>query len=284
LSVSLRTIAAFASLSFKDSMRAKWLIIFTLTYFLVLVNIPFLVLSVGGLLPPSALNSYVVYLGSVSYPFLPLLSLPLGALSIVDEKESGALEYLLSARLGRLHFVVGRYLGMLFATSLVIVIGFVLAGLVVLNTSGAVVRDLAYEAGLALVVNQIMLSLAVTVSAAVKRKTTALSVGIFAWFLLLILSDFGVSFGLVVTLPNGTLAEVLAALVNPIESAAVISEVTMNAFGPQLGPTVEILRNFFGGPSAGLGMAERLMGLSLLAWSVVTTAAMLLVSKVADFA
>jgi len=281
---SPRIISAIIGQTVKESIRAKWLIMFTIVYFLVTINVPFLILIIERLLPPSTLNSYLVYLGTISYPFLPLLSLPLGALSIVDEKESGTLEYLLSARLGRVHFVVGRYLGMLLATSLVIVVGFVLAGLVVLNTSGAVVRDLAYEAGLALVVNQIMLSLAVTISAAVKRKTTALSVGIFAWFLLLILSDFGVSFGLVVTLPNGTLAEVLAALVNPIESAAIISEVTMNAFGPQLGPTVEILRNFFGGPSTGLSAAETLMGFSLLAWSVVTTAAMLLVSKFTDLA
>ena len=84
MSSSLRTVAAFWALSFNEAIRAKWLIIFTIVYFLALVNIPFLVLAVDGLLPPTALNSYVVYLGSVSYPFLPLLSLPLGALSIVE--------------------------------------------------------------------------------------------------------------------------------------------------------------------------------------------------------
>ena len=282
MSTGLRTVAAFGSLSFREAIRAKWLIIFTAVYFLILVNIPFLVVSVGGLLPPSALNSYVVYLGSVSYPFLPLLSLPLGALSIVDEKESGTLEYLLSARLGRLQFLLGRYLGMLAATSLVIVAGFVLAGLVVFNTSGSVLRDLGFEAGLALVLNQMMLSLAVTISSLSRRKATALSIAIFAWFLLLILSDFGVSFGLIVTLPNGTFAEVLAALVNPIESAALISQVSMNAFGPQLGPTIEIVRNFFGGPSAGTSEALRLMGFSLLGWSVILDAAMVLAFEVVD--
>jgi ABC-type transport system involved in multi-copper enzyme maturation permease subunit len=281
----LRTVAAFANLSFREAIRAKWLIIFTIVYFLVLVNIPFLILAVDGLLPPSSLNSYVVYLGSVSYPFLPLLSLPVGALSIVEEKEAGTLQYLFSTRLTRFQFLLGRYLGMLLATSLVLLGGFTFAGLVVsFNSNGQILRDLGFEAGLALLLNAIMLSLAITISALSRRKATALSIAIFTWFLLLILSDFGESFGLIVTLPNGPFAEVVAALINPIESAALISEMSMNAYGPQLGPTVEILKNYFGGPITGIHTAVILMGFSLFGWLVITVLMMFLAFKVMDLA
>jgi ABC-type transport system involved in multi-copper enzyme maturation permease subunit len=260
---SPRTVAAFWSASFKESIRARWLIVFTVVYFLVLVNIPF-------------------YVGSISYPFLPLLTLPLGALSIVDEKESGTLQYLLCTRMTRLEFLTGRFLGMLTATSVVVLSGFVLAGLVVLNINASVLQELGLEAGIALLLNLIMLSLAITISTLSKRKVTALSVAIFAWFLFFILSDFGESFGLVAILPNGTFAEVLAALVNPIETSALVSEMSVNAYGPQLGPTIEILKTYFGGPSVGLHTALMSMELSLLVWLVVTVTAMFFVFRRAE--
>jgi len=266
----IRTVAAFSALSFRDAIRTKWLIVFTVVYFLVLINVPFLILIADGSLPASTLNSYIVYLGSVSYPFLPLLSLPLGALSIVEEKESGTLRYLLCTRMTRTQFLLGRYIGMLAATSLVVVGGYLLVGLVVLNVGASIFSSLGFEAGLSLVLNLIMLSLAVVISTVSKRKVTALSIAIFAWFLLVLLSDFGVSFGLIVTLPNGTFAEVLAALINPVESAALISEMSLNAYGPQVGPTAEILKNYFGGPSTGAHLALALMGYSLVAWIVLT--------------
>ena len=277
-----RTVAAFSVFSFKEAIRTKWLVVFTAIYFLVLVNVPFLILIADRLLPASTLNSYIVYLGSVSYPFLPLLSLPLGALSIVEEKESGTLQYLLCTRLTRMEFLLGRYLGMLAATSLVVVGGFALAGLVVLNVDASIFSGLGFEAGLALVLNLIMLSLAVVISMLSKRKVTALSIAIFAWFLFVLLSDFGVSFGLIVTLPNGAFAEVLAALINPVESVALISEISLNAYGPQLGPTTEILKNYLGGPTAGAHLALTLMGCSLLAWAVLALGMMVLLFRSID--
>jgi Cu-processing system permease protein len=277
-----RAILALSVFSFKEAIRAKWLITFSAIYFLILINVPFLILIADGSLAASALNSYVVYLGSVSFPFLPLLSLPLGALTIVEEKESGTLQYLLCTRLTRMQFLLGRYLGMLAATSLVVAGGFLLAGLVVLNVDSSIFSGLGFELGLSLVLNLIMLSLALTISTLSKRKVTALSISIFTWFLLVLLSDFGASFGLIVTLPNGTFVEVLAALANPVESAALISEISLNAYGPQLGPTAEILKNYFGGPNAGAHAALMLMGYSLVAWTALTFCLMLLLFRSID--
>jgi Cu-processing system permease protein len=277
-----RSVAALSVFSFKEAIRTKWLIVFTAIYFLVLVNVPFLILIADRALPGTTLNSYIVYLGSVSFPFLPLLSLPLGALSIVEEKESGTLQYLLCTRLTRTQFLLGRFLGLLAATSMVVAGGFLLSGLVVLNVDASIFSSLGLEAGLSLLLNLIMLSLALVISTISKRKVTALSFAIFTWFLLFLLSDFGASFGLIVTLPNGTFAEVLAALVNPVESAALISEMSLNAYGPQLGPTAEILKNYLGGGPSAAHLAVTLMGCSLLAWVVVTFGLMVLLFRSID--
>jgi len=275
---------ALASYSFRESLRTKWLVVFTVIYFLVLVNVPFLLLVAEGALSGSALNSYIVYLGSVSFPFLPLLSLPLGALSVADERESGTLQYMMSTKLTRTEFLLGRFLGMLAATSAVVVGGYLLAGLVVANVDYAIFPSVGIEAALSLVLNFIMLSLAIVISTVSKRKVTALSVAIFSWFLFVLLSDFGASFGLIVTLPNGTLAEVLAAMVNPVETTAAFSEMSLNAFGPQVGPTVEILKTFFGGGTTGPHTAMLLMGLSLVAWAAMAFAVMVYSFKKSDLA
>ncbi len=279
-----RTVFALSALSFREAIRAKWLIFFTVIYFLVLVNVPFLILIADGSLPAATLNGYIVYLGSVSFPFLPLLSLPLGALSIVEEKESGSLHYMLCTRITRTQFLLGRFLGLLAATSLVISGGYLLVGLAVLSVDTSVFSGLGFEAGLSLLLNLIVLSLAMVISTVSKRKVTALSIAIFVWFLLVLLSDFGISFGLIVTLPNGIYADVRAALVNPVESAALISEMSLNAYGPQLGPTAEILKNYLGGPSTGVRLAVTLMGCSLLVWVVLAFGLMVFFFRSTDLA
>ena len=241
-----RVVGAIAAQTFKESIRAKWLIMFTVVYFLVTINVPFLILIIERLLPPATLNSYLVYLGTTSYPFLPLLSLPLGALTIVEEKESGTLQYLLSNPLSRMEFLAGRYIGLLAATSMVLVAGYVIAVVVAANIKVSVLDGLAFIVVLSLGLNVIMLSVAIIISTMSRRKVTALSIGIFLWFLLVLMSDFGGSFTVIISVANGTKIALVAALLNPIESAGLISELHLNAYGAELALTGEILENSFG--------------------------------------
>src|SRR5207245_10021031 len=96
---------------------------FTAVFFLLAINIPILVLSFVRYLPPNYLDVYLTYLLTLSFPFLPLLALPMGAVSIVDERESGVLQYLLSNPISSLEFYLGRYLGLLLSTSAFLLLG-----------------------------------------------------------------------------------------------------------------------------------------------------------------
>jgi len=274
---SPRIIGAIIAQTFKESVRAKWLIMFTVVYFLVTINVPFLVLIIERLLPPSTLNSYLVYLGTTSYPFLPLLSLPLGALSIVEEKESGTLQYLLSNPMSRMQFLTGRFVGLTIATSLVLVAGYAIAVLVAVNVKTSVLDGLAFIVLLSLGLNIIMLALAIIISTMSKRKVTALSIAIFFWFLLVLISDFGGSFGAIISIANGTKVALIAALLNPIESAGLISEIHLNAYGAELALTGEIIENAFG---AGPGLY--IMGLSLFLWGIMSLGLMVILFKFVD--
>jgi ABC-type transport system involved in multi-copper enzyme maturation permease subunit len=274
---SPRIISAIIGQTFKESIRAKWLIMFTIVYFLVTINVPFLVLIIERLLPPSTLNSYLVYLGTTSYPFLPLLSLPLGALSIVEEKESGTLQYLLANPMSRMQFLAGRFIGLTISTSMVLVAGYAIAALVAFNVKTSVLTGLAFIVGLSLGLNIIMLAVAITISTMSKRKVTALSVAIFLWFLLVLISDFGGSFGVIVSIANGTKIALISALLNPIEAAGLISEIHLNAYGSELAMTGEIIQNAFG-----VANGLYIMSLSLVLWGVLAIGLMILLFKYLD--
>ncbi|HYC26635.1 MAG TPA: ABC transporter permease subunit, partial [Nitrososphaerales archaeon] len=94
--MNFRAISAIFGQTFKEAIRTKWLISFTIVFLLLAINIPVLVLLVGGYLPPNYLSVFLTNLVAVSFPFLPLLALPMGSTVIVDEKESGTLEYMMS--------------------------------------------------------------------------------------------------------------------------------------------------------------------------------------------
>jgi ABC-type transport system involved in multi-copper enzyme maturation permease subunit len=274
---SPRKISAIIGQTFKESIRAKWLVMFTFVYFLVTINVPFLILLIEGLLPATTLNNYLVYLGTVSYPFLPLLSLPLGALSIVEEKESGTLQYLLSNPISRMEFLAGRFIGLLISTSLVIIGGYAVAALVAFNVKTSVLLGLAFIMEISLALNLIMLAVALVISTLSRRKVTALSIAIFLWFLLVLISDFGGSFGVLVSVANGTRIALISALLNPIETAGLISELHLNAYGAELALTGEIIQNAFGTVN-GLWI----MGFSLALWGILAVGLLVILFKYLD--
>jgi ABC-type transport system involved in multi-copper enzyme maturation permease subunit len=272
-----RIISAIVGQTFYESIRAKWLIMFTFVYFLVTINVPFLILLIEGLLPPTTLNNYLVYLGTVSYPFLPLLSLPLGALSIVEEKESGTLQYLLSNPLSKMEFLAGRFIGLLVSTSLVLMGGYAIAAIVAFNVKASVLYGLGFIVGISLALNAIMLAIALVISTLSRRKVTALSISIFLWFLLVLISDFGGSFGVIVSVANGTKIALISALLNPIESAGLISELHLNAYGAELALTGEIIQNAFGTAN---GVA--IMAFSLGLWAALAIGLLVVLFKYLD--
>src|SRR5215472_13761808 len=110
--MNARAIYAIFIQTFKEAIRTKWLIMFTVVFLLLAVNIPTLALLIGGYLPENYVSAFLADLVAVSFPFLPLLALPMGSTSIVDERESGTLEYIMSHPISRLEFILGKLSGM----------------------------------------------------------------------------------------------------------------------------------------------------------------------------
>ncbi len=261
--------------TFRESIRAKWLFMFAVVFFLLAINVPSLVLTALAELPKTFLVNYLVFFVSLSFQFVPLLPLPLGAMSIVDERESGALQYILSTPVTRAQFLVGRILGLLLATSVVVVGGYGLAAVVSYNVRLEQYPLLGSVLVVALTLNGIMLGLALLISTLCSRKATALAIAIFLWFTFTVLSSFG-SLSVVLSINGGAYAMVPLILLNPVESSRLLALLHLNAGYTELGGTGILIKY-------GLGdQAVPALLISLVTWGVVSFLSVFLVFRRQD--
>lgn len=268
-------VRAISGHTFKEAIRAKWLLMFTAVFFLLAINIPFLVLLFAHYLPPNYLDVYLTYLITLSFPFLPLLALPMGAVSIVDERESGVLQYMLSNPISKSEYFLGRYLGLFAATTAVIVLGYGIAAGVSYNVSAARYLQVTIPMAVGAVLNAAMLGLALIASILTKRKATALGAAIFLWFLFTVLSNLGF-LSIVIALSLTQESVVTLVLLNPIETARILAVSLTGGGISELGTTGLVFQNIFG-KSAWIVLTDGLMG-----WAVGATAICFLLFKRRD--
>lgn len=204
--------------TYKEAIRTKWVLTFGIIFFLLAVDIPDLYLASSGNLPPEYLTENLSDLLSVTFPLIPLLALPMGAVSIVDERESGTLQYLLSNPVTKGEFFLGRAVGLLLATTTVIIIGFGAASVVVYSTGVSNYYSVIMIMAFAAMLNAVMLGIALIVSEFSKRKATAMGIGIMVWFVLAVVSSLD-QLVISVNLRAGPIAALAIVLLDPIETA-----------------------------------------------------------------
>jgi ABC-type transport system involved in multi-copper enzyme maturation permease subunit len=204
--------------TYREAVRTKWVIIFGVVFFLMAVDIPDIYLAATKNLPPEYLSENLGDLLSVTFPLIPLLALPMGAVSIVDERESGTLQYLLSNPVTKSEFFLGRSVGLLFATTSVIVVGFGAAALVTYTTGVSNYYPIVMILLFAALLNAVMLGIALIISEFSKRKATAMGVGIMAWFVLAVVSSLD-QLVLAINLKIGPIPALIVVMLDPVETA-----------------------------------------------------------------
>lgn len=232
--------------NFLEGLRARWVMVYTVVFFMLAINVPMIVLVSARYLPPDYLESYLASLMALSFPFLPLLSLPIASTSIVDEKENGLLEYTLANPISRISYFTGKLAGLFLSTTLVVLGGYMIAAFISygvrINQMGAVLPLL----GAATLLNTIMLLLGLLLSIVSKRKTTAMMLGIFFWFLFTVLSDVG-SLSILVSISGSAPIVLVLAALNPIEAARLLGVYGIKNVGfTELGSIGLILRQLIG--------------------------------------
>jgi ABC-type transport system involved in multi-copper enzyme maturation permease subunit len=169
--------------TFKMTLRSKWLAMFALVFFFFAFNLPFVSLQLMHLLPGNYVSTFMATLINTSFALMPLLALPLGAVIIVEERESGSLQYMLSTPIPRWKFLAARATGLLVATTSIIVIGFGLAALVEFRFSAGAV-GLFYVTLAACILNATMGGVSLVLATVSRKRLTAHSLAILIWFLL----------------------------------------------------------------------------------------------------
>ncbi len=153
----------------------------------------------------------------------------MGAVTIVDERESGTLQYLLSNPVTKGEFYFGRSVGLLLATTSVIIIGFGAASAVVYTTGISNYFPIIMIMLFAALLNAVMLGIALIISEFSKRKATAMGIGIMVWFLLAVVSSLD-QLVIAVSLKLGTTAAMFIVLLDPVETSR-----ELTVFGAGLG-------------------------------------------------
>jgi ABC-type transport system involved in multi-copper enzyme maturation permease subunit len=145
----------------------------------------------------------------------------MGSMVIVDEKESGTLEYMMSNPISRFEFIFGRLVGMALATSSVVLLGYGVAAIIAYNANFTGYGEVGVTVLVALALNATMLGIAMTVSTLSRRKWTALGTAIFIWFLFTALSNVEY-LAIITTLISGPWVALVFVLLNPIQIATLL--------------------------------------------------------------
>jgi len=268
-----RAIWTITTQTFTDSIRSRWLIVFGAIFFVLATSVTLLNFAADGfdlaavqamcdsVCPVNFVAQYLSGFVAVVYPYIPLLTLPMGAALIVEERELGTLQYIMSNPISKADFLLGRMLGMLFATEVVVTVGFGVATILVFRNDLTQYPPFATATGAAFVLNGIMLFLSMIVSALTKRKTTAIGISVVIWLLFTVIGT-AQTFSVYLNLRAGPWASLPPMLLNPVNTAQDWATLLLGQDIRTTGATGLIITTLFH-DSTGLVLAS-----TLIAWLI----------------
>lgn len=170
------------------NIRNKWTLIFSLIFGALVVSISYFGMMAEGY---SGMQNFTRTSASILNLVLyvvPLVSLTMGTLSFTGDK--GSMELLFSQPVSRTEVMLGKLLGNFASIALSTLIGFTLAGTIVLATAGAEgLGRYALFVLLSLLLALVFLSVSVLISVISGRKSKAFGLSLFAWFFFVLFYD-----------------------------------------------------------------------------------------------
>ncbi len=268
------SVIAFARREFRDAISSRWFILYTVAFTVLAVAVSFMSLAGSGSHGFAGFGRTTAGLLNLIMLVVPLMALIAGAGSIAGERERGTLLYLLAQPISRTELLLGKYIGLAVALCCSMCIGFGLsAGVLAWRVGGvgisAFVMLVLFTCMLALA----MLSVGMLLSVLSRRSGVATGLGLFAWLILVFLSDLGLMAGTI--LFKLRVQEVFAiGVMNPLQAFKMAVIVNMNASLDVLGPVGMYASQTFG------SMLPWILALVLGVWTIVPLAiAVLIFSK-----
>lgn len=263
-----------------EAVRSRWLSTFTIVFALLALFISFFGMSGLGVGGQQGFNRVTASLLNLVLYLLPLIALVMGSSTIAGEKEAGSLHVLLTQPVKKSEVIIGKFCGLSLALIASILTGFGGAGVIIAWKTGAInIIDYLVFVALSMVLALVFLSISLLISVIVPRRAQALGLGIFIWFLMILVYDF-LAIG-VATLPRVSLILPLLLsllLANPADIVRVL--VILQLGGEEtFGPTLVALTRMLTDSSGVL-----LLLVFLVLWIVVPlTVSTLLFSRKQDY-
>lgn len=229
-------VLAVARKEIRDSLRNRWLLLYTVAFAVLALSLSWMSLAGGGSYGFAGFGRTAAGLVNLVLLVIPLMGLTVGAGAIAADAERGTLGYLLSQPVNRLEVLLGKYLGLCATLAAALALGFGTSGIVMAALGGAGdARGYALLVLLAFVLAMSMLSVGFLVSVLSRKASVATGVALFLWLTMAFLSDLGlmgstVAFRLHVSELFGL------ALINPLQvfKMAVLGSIhaTLDVLGP----------------------------------------------------
>ncbi len=207
-----RSVWAVVGKEFLDNVRNRWIIAITAIFIILTLVISYF----GAAMTESrtgfqGLADTVAGMLSLEALLVPILGLMLGYGAVVREKEQGSIQLLLSMPITRLETILGKFLGLAAVMLAAILLGLGVAGGIIMafiGTEGW--QDYVVFILGSMIFALAFLSVGLFLSTIAKRRSTAMGLAVFFWFLFVMIFDTILFVVWVAT--GGSLADILSGI------------------------------------------------------------------------
>jgi len=244
----------------QDARRNRWYLIYVLVFTGLSLSLAWLGMTGLGDYGLAGFGRTAASIINIVLLVVPLMGLTLGAISLAGERERSTLQYLLAQPVSQFEVLLGKYLGLAIALFSALVLGFGISGvLIVVQGGSAEINLYLLMVLLAFMLALVSLSLGFLISSLVRKGSTAISIALFIWLLLLVFGDLGVM-GTSMVLKLGVGQLFTLTLLNPMQIFKIAAILNIRGSLEVLGPAgIYALRTY------GTQLMPDLIGV-LLAW------------------
>ncbi len=176
----------------QDARRNRWYLIYVLVFTGLALALAWLGMTGLGDYGLAGFGRTAASIINIVLLIVPLMGLTVGAISLAGERERSTLLYLLAQPVTQLEVLLGKYIGLGIALFSALIFGFGISGILIAIQGGtAEVRLYSLMVMLAFLLALVSLSLGFLISSTVRKGSTAVSIALFVWLLLLVFGDLG---------------------------------------------------------------------------------------------
>jgi Cu-processing system permease protein len=246
----------------QDARRNRWYLIYVLVFTGLSLALAWMGMTGLGDYGLAGFGRTAASIINIVLLVVPLMGLTLGAISLAGERERNTLQYLLAQPVTQFEVLLGKYLGLAIALFSALVLGFGISGIfIALQGGSAEINLYLLMVLLAFMLALVSLSLGFLISSMVRKGSTAISIALFIWLLLLIFGDLGLM-GTSIMLRLGVGQLLTLTLLNPMQIFKIAAILNIRGSLEVLGPAgIYALRTY------GTQLMPGLIAI-LLAWTL----------------